>query len=156
MRYQSAFCVAGGILLASCGGGTPGTAIQAPSIMTTPAPTPTPTPTPTPPSGQARPVAEIETDLRAAWAAIVAEIGNPTAGEAAQCGILPVGARACGGPESYIAYSRTVSNETRLLALAETHSRLSSERNQATGAISTCILMMPPSAQLVDGVCKTN
>ena len=64
--------------------------------------------------------------------------------------IVPMGAKACGGPENYIGI--LASNEKNIAEKIEKYTFLVSEYNRITEAISDCSLVTPPtSAECVDG-----
>lgn len=71
-----------------------------------------------------------------------------------QCQVLPVGARACGGPASYLAWSSANTDGARLQALAERHKIEQQADNMATGRISTCIAIAPPAVACRAGTCQ--
>jgi hypothetical protein len=86
--------------------------------------------------------------------AISAEVGTPAADDVSQCGVIAFGAKACGGPQGYIVYSRKVSNEQRLESLADQYAQLEREWNHRNRVISTCSIAMPPTPVIVNGQCQ--
>lgn len=86
--------------------------------------------------------------------AIVREVGVPSADDVSQCGVVPFGAKACGGPQSYIVYSRKVTNEERLKSLTAQYAQLEQEWNHRNKVISTCSMALPPVPVIVDGQCQ--
>lgn len=82
------------------------------------------------------------------------QIGTPACSETAQCRSLPVGALACGGPQEYLAYSTTRSDEAALRALAERSTAEGKAHNAATGQMSICIFKPDPGAVCVAGICQ--
>jgi hypothetical protein len=123
-------------LLASCGGSSP-TATQTVQLS---------------PSVRALP--QITAEMDATLASIVTEVGTPLASDLSQCGALPAGAKACGGPSRYIVYSRQVSNEGRLRGLAEKYTNLERELNTLSQLASTCSIIMAPTVNLAAGKCQ--
>ena len=71
-----------------------------------------------------------------------------------QCQVLPVGARPCGGPSSYLAWSSAKTDTAQLQALAERHKTEQQASNQASGRISTCIALAPPAVACRAGTCQ--
>lgn len=71
-----------------------------------------------------------------------------------QCRVLPVGARPCGGPASYLAWSSAKTDGAQLQALAERHKAEQQADNMATGRISTCIALAPPAVACRAGTCQ--
>ena len=82
-------------------------------------------------------------------------IGEARAGAVSQCALVPLGARPCGGPREYLAYSVAVTDPTALATLVQLYDRLDRERNEREGLVSTCEAMMPPELALEAGRCVT-
>ncbi|HEX9174228.1 MAG TPA: hypothetical protein VF861_16385 [Telluria sp.] len=85
---------------------------------------------------------------------IKAMIGAATCTEASQCRTLPLGARACGGPEAYVAYSTANNSEAALKALGERYKQERKASNEASGMVSDCRFMMDPGAVCQAGTCQ--
>ena len=66
--------------------------------------------------------------------------------ESAQCKTLAVGAKACGGPEVYLAWSNACTDETRLRVLATRHRALRESENAASDERSNCLAVTDPGA----------
>ena len=81
-------------------------------------------------------------------------IGGAECSSDNQCRILPVGARPCGGPVSYLAWSTAKTDESRLQALAERHKTEQQASNTASGRMSTCIAIAPPAVACRAGACQ--
>jgi hypothetical protein len=81
-------------------------------------------------------------------------IGAAECSSDSQCQVLPVGARACGGPASYLAWSSAKTDAAQLQALAERHKAEQQADNLATGRISTCIAIAPPAVACRAGTCQ--
>lgn len=103
------------------------------------------------PSQVAAPLAASGTDI---LGQIRSLIGAAECGSDNQCQVLPVGARACGGPESYLAWSSAKTDAARLQALAERHKTEQQASNLASGRISTCIAIAPPAVACRAGTCQ--
>jgi hypothetical protein len=84
---------------------------------------------------------------------IQAEIGDASCDAIQQCRTLPVGHRACGGPESFLAYSTARSDPAKLLHLATQDSAARKEQNERSGMMSTCEAIMDPGATCSAGRC---
>jgi hypothetical protein len=85
---------------------------------------------------------------------IRALVGNASCTDASQCRSLPLGARACGGPQAYLAWSveRTDGN-----ALGKLADRYKSEREaqiKQTGEVSDCRFIADPGAVCRAGICQ--
>jgi hypothetical protein len=90
-----------------------------------------------------------------AGARIDSVIGGAEAATLSECRLAAVGARPCGGPRTYLAYSLAETDSAALATLVAVYDRLDRERNEAEGLVSTCELMMPPSLALENGRCVT-
>jgi hypothetical protein len=93
---------------------------------------------------------------------IATEIGDAACDTDSQCRTLGVGAKACGGPEGYVAWSSKVNDAgTRLKALAAAHSAERDRENERSGMRSNCSVTPDPGAvcrpRVDDGkrVCQT-
>jgi hypothetical protein len=81
-------------------------------------------------------------------------IGNASCTDASQCRTLPIGARACGGPEGYLAYSTSSAPEAELKTLAERHKQERADFHAKSGMLSNCRYMPDPGAVCVAGTCQ--
>ena len=84
---------------------------------------------------------------------IKSEIGDAACDTSQQCKSLPVGHRACGGPEAYLPWSTKRSNADKLSRLAAQHSNQRKEHDTKAGMISTCQMIMDPGATCSAGRC---
>lgn len=127
-------------LLAACQ--SPATPVAAP------APPASPTgaaPAPPPKAGQS--------------AALLVQLRSLTADNAcssdSDCHTVAVGARACGGPEAYLAYSTAGGARTEAVqALAAELSRARAAELASRGAASTCNIVIDPGASCVARICQ--
>lgn len=71
----------------------------------------------------------------------------------AQCHTIGVGARACGGPERYLAWSSRDDDGTRLRALVAQHAAARRAEDAKAGMMSTCSVVPDPGAACVAGQC---
>lgn len=85
---------------------------------------------------------------------IRAMIGSAACSDASQCRTLPIGARPCGGPEGYLAYSTSTTPEAELHALAERYKQERTDAHAKSGAMSDCRFMPDPGAVCVAGTCQ--
>ncbi len=74
-----------------------------------------------------------------------------TCSDTTQCRTVAVGARACGGPESYLAWSTEGTDAARVKSLAERHKAERKRAIEASGERSDCRMMSDPGAE-----CKAN
>ena len=121
-----------------------------PVSQAAPAPAPTPPVPPSPPAPAQAPAPK-QDDL---LAQIRALIGNASCTDGSQCRTLPIGARACGGPEGYLAYSTSNAPEAELKALAERHKQERVDFHAKSGIMSNCRFMPDPGAVCVAGTCQ--
>jgi hypothetical protein len=85
---------------------------------------------------------------------IRALIGNAACTETSQCHTLPIGARACGGPQSYLPWSSKQTSGDALRALGD---RFKAEREaeiKAKGEMSDCRFIVDPGAVCRAGTCQ--
>jgi len=87
-------------------------------------------------------------------ARIRALVGTPDCSTDAQCHTLALGARPCGGPESYLAWSSGKTQHAELQALGERYKEERRAANAADGRASTCQYMMDPGAVCRAGTCQ--
>jgi hypothetical protein len=73
-------------------------------------------------------------------------IGNAACETDAQCRTIGVGAKACGGPARYVAWSTLRTDEERLRAAAETEAEAQRRTLTASGRVSDCSLEVDPGA----------
>lgn len=71
----------------------------------------------------------------------------------AQCRTVPVGVKACGGPQSYLAVSEAQLPEAA--RLAERHAEVRRAANAESGIASTCAVTPDPGALCQAGLCRT-
>jgi hypothetical protein len=87
-------------------------------------------------------------------ARIRALAGTPACSDDSQCRTLALGARACGGPESYLAWSPARTPQAEIQALGERYKEERRAANAASGAMSTCRFMPDPGAVCRAGTCQ--
>ncbi|MES2315920.1 MAG: hypothetical protein V4631_00360 [Pseudomonadota bacterium] len=84
---------------------------------------------------------------------IKTEIGTAACDSAQQCKTVAIGHKACGGPESYMAYSTKRSDAAKIIRLAAAYETESRSQNLQSGRISTCQMTMDPGATCSAGTC---
>jgi hypothetical protein len=87
-------------------------------------------------------------------ARIRAMAGTPSCSDDSQCHTLALGARACGGPESYLPWSSARTSQAGIEALGERYKEERRAANAASGAMSTCQFMPDPGAVCRAGTCQ--
>ncbi len=83
-------------------------------------------------------------------------IGTAACTESSQCHTLPIGARACGGPQSYLAWSSAQTDGAALRALAQRFQEQRRAEDAAAGIASDCRFIPDPGAQCRAGACQLN
>jgi hypothetical protein len=116
---------------------------DASSPSATPQPAPAAKAAPTPASSDSGTVAQIRS-----------MIGAAACTESSQCRTLPLGARGCGGPEGYLAYSTANTSTAALQALGERYKQEREARNASSGMVSDCRFMVDPGAVCQAGACQ--
>ena len=99
---------------------------------------------------QAQPGAAPATEA-ALLARIRTEVGEARCSADSQCRTLAIGAKACGGPESWLAWSTATAPNAagraeRLQAWSVELASLQRQRQQASGMVSNCQYMPDPGA----------
>jgi hypothetical protein len=85
---------------------------------------------------------------------IHALVGKAECTSDSQCQVLPIGAKACGGPASYLAFSTASSDAAELRALAERYHGEQQASNQRSGMISNCRVVPTPVAACRANTCQ--
>jgi len=81
-------------------------------------------------------------------------IGPAACGNDAQCRTVPVGAKACGGPAGYWAWSTKDTDGEALKALAARQADAHRREIEASGLRSNCAMAVDPGAACVAGRCQ--
>jgi hypothetical protein len=90
----------------------------------------------------------------ATLAQIQALIGTPSCSADAQCHSLAVGAKPCGGPEAYLAWSSARTNPDTIRALGERYKAERQAEGTRRGMVSDCRFQLDPGAQCRAGTCQ--
>lgn len=89
-------------------------------------------------------------------AQIRALIGTAACTDVSQCRTVGIGARPCGGPQAYLAWSTAHTDGAALAALAEKFKLEREAANAASGELSTCQFFPDPGASCHAGTCQLN
>lgn len=81
-------------------------------------------------------------------------IGKAECSSDSQCQALPIGARPCGGPASYLAWSTAKTSSSEIQTLADRYRTEQQERNARSGMVSDCRAIAPPAAVCRAGSCQ--
>lgn len=87
-------------------------------------------------------------------AKIIQLVGEAKAENAKQCRLLALGQKACGGTESYIAYSITETNEKLLKQHALTYKKLQQQMQERQGFLSDCAVVPEARVEWSEGRCR--
>ncbi len=88
---------------------------------------------------------------------IQAEVGDAVCSSDTQCQTLAIGAKACGGPARWLAWSSaTAARPAQLSAWSVELATLQRSRFQASGMMSTCSIVPDPGAVCLAGRCSLN
>ena len=139
--------LSGALLLAIAGSACSGVSSSTAPATASPAPTPPASKT-SAPAAPAAAATDLLQQLRA-------EIGDAACDSAQQCKTIAVGHKACGGPETYLAWSSKNSDGAKVRRLADAHGAKRKSENLASGMMSTCSAVMDPGATCTAGRCVT-
>jgi hypothetical protein len=84
---------------------------------------------------------------------IIAMIGEPRCENIVHCRVLALGARPCGGPAEYLAYSSIAGKREVLEAKAYEYGFLQEEVNRSRAAMGTCEMLTQPKVACVNFRC---
>ena len=87
------------------------------------------------------------------WRQIQAEVGDAACDGPQQCHSIAVGAKSCGGPDSYLAWSSKGSDGKKLRSLVEQHVEARRAENAASDMASNCQFITDPGATCQAGRC---
>lgn len=104
------------------------------------------------------PLAQLQVDTRQLFQRLVRLTDDKQCQTDNQCEVLPVGNKPCGGPEQYMAYSTTATDQKLLQYTQERYSKLKTEQQKRLGVVSTCQILPKPTAicQAKQCVIKSN
>ncbi|MCQ8880101.1 hypothetical protein NQT69_19050 [Pseudoalteromonas shioyasakiensis] len=91
--------------------------------------------------------------IQAAHAQLKSLTADLSCDTSAQCQVLPVGSRACGGPSSYLVFSTKNSDSEKVEQIAKRITSLESQLNAQTGMMSICQHLTAPAAQCSSNKC---
>lgn len=104
----------------------------------------------------ARPPADTPHGAQALWQQIQSANSKLGCDSDDQCHSIGVGAKACGGPENYIAWSSKSSDGAQLKALVQQHAAARRADDTQQGVMSTCMAVSDPGASCRAGQCVVN
>lgn len=95
---------------------------------------------------------QLQNKVSANWNAVQSEI-RTTATDVSECRKIPAGYKACGGPDVYLIYSVSTTNEQELLRLVEQHYETDKKMTELKGLASTCNIEQEPKLIIEDNEC---
>ncbi|MGM9482602.1 hypothetical protein ACS5PN_15525 [Roseateles sp. NT4] len=122
-------------------------ALLAGAALASCAQTPTPAPAAPTPAVAEPESAKLGRELRAL-------IGPATCTADSQCRTVAVGAKACGGPAGYLAWSTQGTDAQKVAALAVRQTDAQRREVDASGMRSNCMFVADPGAACVAGRCE--
>ncbi|SFD06924.1 hypothetical protein [Massilia yuzhufengensis] len=84
---------------------------------------------------------------------IRAEVGDAACEGPQDCRSIAIGAKPCGGPDGYLAWSARRSDAVRLRALVDQYAAARKDENQRAGANSTCVFETNPGVTCLQARC---
>lgn len=88
------------------------------------------------------------------WREIQAELAELGCDGPQQCHSIGLGSKACGGPESYSAWSSRRNDGARLRQLVARHAAARRDEDARAGMMSTCSIVADPGATCRAGRCE--
>ncbi len=80
-------------------------------------------------------------------------LGEPRCSQSSECVAVAFGSKPCGGPWTYLVYSRTSADESALLDKVKEYNQFNKVINERHGLISDCMLVTEPRLDCVNGRC---
>ena len=71
----------------------------------------------------------------------------------ADCGLLPIGNKPCGGPEAYMAYSKTNSDVAALEEMGKQYEEMRRQYNKDNQMMGTCQVTPKPNVSCIRNQC---
>lgn len=90
-----------------------------------------------------------------AMQAVERAIGDARCDTSADCRVIGVGAKSCGGPERYLPWSVRYTQPAELERLVAQHRELRRSQDRRDGRVSNCAVTPQPGTQCVAGRCET-
>ena len=80
------------------------------------------------------------------WPPIAEMIGDAPCDSQSQCHTVGIGAKPCGGPAGFLAWSDKKTDPTELLAAVQAHAQAQMQEHKASGLASDCAMLPVPAA----------
>ncbi|MYM97485.1 hypothetical protein [Duganella vulcania] len=96
------------------------------------------------------------TNAASLWQKIEAQNADTGCDRDSQCHTIAVGAKACGGPERYIAWSDRAQDGAKLKQLVAQHAAARAEEDKRSHMLSNCMMAVDAGAVCRAGHCVQN
>ena len=96
---------------------------------------------------------DAEAQLRAMRAKIEARVGIPTCSDSGDCALIAFGSKPCGGPWTYLVYSRATTDTGALAARVREYNDMEDRYNHKYPVISDCSVPPVPRLACDNGIC---
>jgi hypothetical protein len=93
------------------------------------------------------PLAQLQVDTKQLHQRMQRLTEDKSCRETAECKVLAVGSRPCGGPEQYLPYSALNTDEKLLAITNDRYTKLKQQQQQRLGLRSTCQMQPEPSVE---------
>jgi hypothetical protein len=87
------------------------------------------------------------------WQQIQAEVGDAACEGPQQCHSIGLGAKACGGPEGFLAWSSLAGDSKKLQSLVAQYAAARKGEQERSGMVSDCALVSDPGVACMAGRC---
>lgn len=71
----------------------------------------------------------------------------------ADCGLLPIGNKPCGGPEAYMPYSKSNSDVDALEKMGQQYAEMRRQYNKDNQVMGTCVVTPKPNVSCIRNQC---
>lgn len=105
------------------------------------------------PAHESTVVTQPEQSLDSLRAIVLDIVGEPTCLSSVQCRYVPLGAKPCGGPWTYLVYSIQTTDSILLAGTAADYTEREAQLNRELGRVSDCRAVSPPRLDCVDSRC---
>lgn len=99
------------------------------------------------------PLAQLQLDTRQLQVRLEKLTENKACDTTAQCKVIAIGSRPCGGPEGFMVYSSAHTDEKLLQFTADRFASLKREQNDKLGLVSTCQMLYEPAVSCQQSLC---
>ncbi|MBU1438598.1 MAG: hypothetical protein KJ930_10425 [Gammaproteobacteria bacterium] len=98
-------------------------------------------------------LAQLQVDTKQLYQRMQRLTADKSCKETNECKVLAVGKRPCGGPEQFLVYSATSTDEKLLAITNDRYTKLKAQQQQRLGMQSTCQMLPTPLPQCQSREC---